>query len=62
MDVRGMREYVSGMYLSDTWKNRVKLMPDRQVIAIYKRMVQRGQKPEKPPVKPVGEQLSIFDL
>lgn len=70
-----MREDISKVYNSPVWRERVKRMPDRQVIAIYHSFCETGRfnKPankihnEKPresvPVLTidVGEQLS-FDF
>lgn len=62
MTVNAMREHVVGMYHSDRWRLRVLGMPDRQVIAIYKNMQRRGQKPKKEPKDNKTQQITIFDL
>lgn len=38
-----MREKIAEVYSSDQWKQRVKRMPNDQVIAIYYRMLQDGR-------------------
>ena len=68
MSVERMREHVAAAYDSDTWRNRVMhLMPDRQVVAIYKTMIERRQIPKrvrksKKVKEPQYVQMSIFDL
>ena len=61
MTVEAMRDYISKMYKSDKWQRRVRLMEDRQVIAIYKTMKARGQEPPKKG-KPQYEQLNFLDM
>ncbi len=63
MTVASMRDYISKMYDSDKWRLRVHGMEDNQVIAIYKTMQQRGQKPPKKHKKDIQvQQITIFDL
>ena len=63
MTVSGMREHVSRAYDADKWRKRVQDMPDRQVIAIYRTMIKRGQLPPKKKKDTLKcKQLSIFDL
>ena len=62
MTVEAMRTYISGMYHSDRWLRRVKLMEDRQVIAIYRTMMKRGQKPQKKRNETKTQQITIFDI
>jgi hypothetical protein len=38
MTIVEMRRYVANKYYSDTWKNKVKMMNDNQVLAIYTKM------------------------
>ena len=37
MTINEMRSYISNRYDSIKWKDRVRLMPTRQVVAIYRR-------------------------
>lgn len=63
MTVAAMRDYIAKMYDADKWRLKVHDMDDRQVIAIYKTMKQRGQKPpKKKKGTPTCEQLNIFDM
>jgi hypothetical protein len=64
MTVEEMRAKISEVYESDRWRLRVRLMPDNQVIAIYRTMRDRGQfirkkKPKKSKV--LFQQISMFD-
>lgn len=43
MDVSQMREKCAEAYDGDRWKNRVKYMPDNQIIALYYSLRQRGR-------------------
>ena len=63
MDIQRMRELVAGAYDSDTWRKRVMhLMPERQVVAVYRTMMNRRQLPSKKPKKTLQyEQLSFLD-
>ena len=64
MTCEGMRSQLVGVYPGEQWRNRVACMPDRQVIAIYKRMKQKGElrkhKEKKPYEK--AEQITIWEL
>ena len=68
MTVDKMRCKVAEAYGGPTWQYRVKSMDDRQIIAIYKDMCERGvfekkSKPENKLHKPEKcEQLTIWDL
>lgn len=71
-DLEFMREEVGRQYDNPTWRAKVDHMPERQLLAIYSRLIHDGtlhsKKPEpkkapKPVVKqePVCEQLSLFN-
>lgn len=62
MSIDNMRSHVENAYDSDSWKRKVRLMPDNQVIAIYKSLLNRGQLEKKKPKKkpPTYEQLCMF--
>ena len=64
MTISAMRNYISGMYDSEKWRQRVHGMHENQVIAIYKTMKKRGQKPQppKPMETPKFKQISMFDF
>jgi len=47
MRVDQMRAIVSQRYPNHRWGNRVKKMPDRQVIAIYHSIMERRKKEEE---------------
>jgi hypothetical protein len=66
-----MRRLVAGAYRSDSWKIKVAMMPDSQVIAIYCRFNREGRfdpgykKPKKQTKNPVdygGVQLTFDDI
>ena len=61
MHVEAMRREVSNAYMNDTWRKRVKKMPDSQIIAIYKKFQVEGklEKPIKKDQKQHYEQLTI---
>lgn len=63
MTVESMRERIIEVYESDRWRRRVQLMPDNQVIAIYRTMRDRGQlnKKKRKKCKPLFQQISMFD-
>ena len=63
MSVEQMRAKISEVYESDRWRLRVKMMPDNQVIAIYRTMRDRGQLNQKKRKKSkvYFQQLSFFD-
>ena len=44
MDKLEVRAYVSALYESKKWKDRVKKMPDRQCYAIYRSTEERKRK------------------
>lgn len=44
MDVNSMRDYIGDAYSGYKWKDKVENMSDRQVMAIYFRMVQEPAK------------------
>ena len=66
MTVEAMRAKISEAYDSDAWRNRVKIMEDRQVAAIYRNMRDRGRfvrrKRRRKGKSPDSEQISIFEL
>ena len=43
MTVEAMRSALGEVYPGDRWKNKVKEMPDAQIVAMYKRMEAQGQ-------------------
>lgn len=62
MNLEKMRAKVGEAYESDRWRRRVQLMPDNQVIAIYRTMRDRGQfKSRKKKSKVLFQQISMFD-
>lgn len=68
MTVERMREHVAAAYDSERWRMRVMhLMPDNQVIAVYRNMLERNQlrkkrKKKKKQGAEQYEQISMFDL
>ena len=44
--------YVKDLYPGDAWRKKVDKMSDSQVLAIYYRALQKGQKPIKKAAKP----------
>lgn len=69
VDLDDARMVVKNMYKSDKWREKVRRMPDRQVLAIFFRLTEKPPKKtieEKPKdnhivFEPyVGEQLSLF--
>ena len=42
MDVSNMRYAIAGAYPGDRWKNKCKMMPDNQVIAIFNHFLRDG--------------------
>ena len=70
MTVDQMREKIIHVYAGPTWRYRVQGMEDRQVIAIYRHMVEDGifdkiekiSKQKKKANTLHEEQLTIFDL
>ena len=73
MHVSDMRDAVISAYAGPFWRLKVQQMPDRQVIAIFKSMVNEGRlgpggkllkKPHEPSnkPKPVCQQLTIWDF
>lgn len=66
MTVEQMRDKISRVYDGQKWKQRVKYMGKRQVIAIYYKFLESGQF-EKPEVKknmsgPNYVQMDIWEL
>ena len=63
MSVEQMRAKIIEVYEGDRWRRRVQLMPDNQVIAIYRRMRDRGQLNQKKRKKSkvYFQQISMFD-
>ena len=72
MTVDNMRDAISSVYRTSSWRKKVDYMYDDQVIAIYYKFLKEGKlnkvlKRERPKVKPIViyeefEQLSLFDL
>ena len=42
-DISKKREAVMGAYPNATWKNKVKLMSDQQIVAVYLRLKNAGR-------------------
>lgn len=64
MTVESMRAKIGEVYDSDRWRRRVQLMPDNQVIAVYRTMRDRGQldrRKLKKKSKVLFQQISMFD-
>ena len=63
MTVEAMRAKIGEVYESDRWRRKVQLMPDNQVIAIYRTMRDRGQLTNKKRKrsKVYFQQISMFD-
>jgi len=63
MTVEAMRAKIGEVYESDRWRRKVQLMPDNQVIAIYRTMRDRGQLTSKKRKrsKVYFQQISMFD-
>lgn len=59
MDITAKREYLLKMYPGQKWLEKVSRMSDKQVAAIYYRMIQNGQKPVKD--NPKERQATIYD-
>ena len=56
-----MRSAISEVYEGPRWKRRVAFMPDNQVIAVYKNMVNYGRFKKKKVQKPKFHQISMFE-
>ena len=63
MTVEAMRAKIGEVYESDRWRRKVQLMPDNQVIAIYRTMRDRGQltRKKRKRSKVYFQQISMFD-
>ena len=63
MTVEAMRLKIAEVYESDRWRRRVQLMPDNQVIAVYRTMRDRGQfdRRKSRKSKIIFQQISMFD-
>lgn len=64
MTLEKMRAKIGEVYESDRWRRKVQLMPDNQVIAIYRTMRDRGQflpRNKKKKSKVLFQQISMFD-
>lgn len=64
MTVESMRAKIGEVYDSDRWRRRVQLMPDNQVIAVYRTMRDRGKldrRKLKKKSKVLFQQISMFD-
>lgn len=58
-----MRCWLAEKYVGPKWRLKCQMMPERQVIALYKSMSKRPNKKKKPePGVKYAIQLSIFDL
>lgn len=61
MSVREMRAAISKAYESATWRDKVKTMPDNQVIAIYYSML-TGKRLDRNRPKHNPNQISMDDI
>lgn len=63
MTVEAMRCRISEVYESNRWRMRVRMMPDNQVIAIYRNMLERGlfERKNRRKSKIRYQQISMFD-
>lgn len=64
MTVEAMRAKIGEVYEGDRWRRRVQLMPDNQVIAVYRTMRDRGQfarRKGRSKGKVQYQQISMFD-
>lgn len=43
MDANTMRDWVKSAYPGENWSNKVKKMPDSQIVALYNNLVKRGK-------------------
>jgi len=43
MTISNMRDWVISAYPGDKWKEKVKKMPDDQIIPIYYRLIKKGR-------------------
>ena len=59
MDKLEVRAYVSALYDSKKWKERVKKMPDRQCYAIYRSTVERKARKAREEERKAKEELGI---
>lgn len=68
MNVETMRDFISRVYDTQTWKEKCRKMYDDQVIAIYYKFLRAGKfqkMPEKKKVQPNTnkyEQLNMFNF
>ena len=67
MTFEHMRSQVADVYRSDRWRKRVALMGERQVIAIYHNMKERGQFMKKkkrriPESEEYAEQITFMKM
>ena len=62
MTVEMMRHYISDLYTGVGWKERVALMPDGQVKAIYFSCLKYDRFNKKPAKKTGYTQLNLFDM
>lgn len=63
MQIEEMRKFVSDQYPGMGWKNKVRCMPDNQVLAIYRSMLQREARETKKERLSQGEhQMTIWEL
>lgn len=62
ISIETMRSAVRGLYDSWIWRERVKKMPDKQIMAIYYKSLENGKFKKKgtPGRKPT--QITLFDL
>ncbi len=43
MTIEQMRDWVTSAYPGDYWKNKVKKMPDKKIIALYHSLIRQGK-------------------
>ena len=66
MTIEQMRTEITKAYPGPNWRLSVQGMPNRQVIAVYKRFLETDQfrkaRKKKKDLGPPCEQMTIFDL
>lgn len=61
LTVEGMRDLIEDVYEGPSWKEKVRRMADRQVMAIYFSFCEKGKFNKKPKEQPVycGKRIEI---
>lgn len=61
LSINDMREVVESAYASSSWVRKVLDMPDVQVIAIYRKMVEKAVRTREKPIRePVTKSVDIL--